>query len=95
MNLSEAFEKLNIYLDDMCHAIGFDPEKTRKNQRVHEYYRNYFCAGASDKEAWEELVKLGYAERTPNAIVDNYYYVSQEGFKLLSKVYKIDFKPRD
>ena len=45
-------------IDNMCHAIGFDPTKTRKNQRVHEYYRNYFCAGGKDKEAWEELVKL-------------------------------------
>ena len=48
-----------LKIDKMCHAVGFEPTKTRKNQRVHEYYRNYFCAGEKDKETWEELVKLG------------------------------------
>ena len=81
-------------IDNMCHAIGFDPTKTRKNQRVHEYYRNYFCAGGKDKEAWEELVKLGYAKKAPSAIInDYYYYVTQAGMDFLSSIYKIKIKP--
>lgn len=82
-----------LKIDKMCHAVGFEPTKTRKNQRVHEYYRNYFCAGGKDKEAWEELVKWGYAEKTSNAIVGSYYYVTQQGIDFLSAIYKIKFKP--
>lgn len=82
-----------LKIDKMCHAIGFDPTKTRKNQRVHEYYRNYFCAGGKDKETWEELVKWGYAEKASNAIVGSYYYVTQQGIDFLSSIYKIKFKP--
>ena len=81
-------------IDNMCHAIGFDPTKTRKNQRVYEYYRNYFCTGdGKDKESWEKLVKWGYAEKTSNAIVGSYYYVTQQGIDFLSAIYKIKFKP--
>ena len=80
-------------IDKMCHAIGFEPSKTRRNQRVHEYYRNYFCAGGKDKDIWEKLVKLGYAGKTSNDIVDSYYYVTQAGLDFLSDIYKIEFKP--
>ena len=44
-------------VEKMCHAIGFDPTKTRKNQRVHGYYRNYFVAGGKDKESWDMQTK--------------------------------------
>lgn len=82
-------------VEKMCHAIGFEPTETRKNQRVHEYYRNYFCTGGGkDKETWEELVKLGYAKKTPSTIInDYYYYVTQAGLDFLSSIYKIKFKP--
>lgn len=80
-------------IDNMCHALGFDPNKIRKGQRVFEYYRNYFCAGGEDKETWEELVKWGYAGKASNAIVDSYYYVTQAGLYFLSSIYKIKFKP--
>ena len=81
-------------IDNMCHALGFDPNKIRKGQRVFEYYRNYFCAGGKDKEIWENLVKQGYAAKASNAIVSSYYYVTQEGIALLSRLYQIDFRPR-
>lgn len=81
-------------IDKMCHAIGFEPTKTRKNQRVHEYYRNYFVAGGKDKEILEKLVELEYASQMYNLIVGSYYYVTQKGIDLLSTVYKIKFKPR-
>ncbi len=81
-------------IDNMCHAMGFDPTKTRKNQRVHEYYRNFFVSGGKDKEVWEKLVELGYASQMYNLIVGSYYYVTQKGIDLLSTVYKIKFKPR-
>lgn len=82
-----------LKIDKMCHAVGFDPTKTRKNQRVHEYYRNYFVAGGKDKEIWENLVKQGYAAKASNAIVSSYYYVTQKGLDFLSSIYKIEFKP--
>ena len=85
-------QKFSTYIDHMCHAIGFEPEKTRKNQRVHEYYRNYFCAGEKDKETWEELAQMEYAEKESNHIVDKYYYVTQKGLDFLSTIYKIGFK---
>lgn len=81
-------------IDNMCHALGFDPNKIRKGQRVFEYYRNFFVASGKDKETWEELVKLGYAKKTPSTIInDYYYYVTQAGFDFLSSIYKIKFKP--
>lgn len=82
-----------LKIDKMCHAIGFEPSKTRRNQRVHEYYRNYFVAGGKDKEIWENLVKQGYAAKASNAIVSSYYYVTQKGLDFLSSIYKIEFKP--
>ena len=84
-----------LKIDKMCHAIGFEPTETRKNQRVHEYYRNYFCAGEKDKETWNELVKLGYAKKTPSTIInDYYYYVTQQGIDFLSSIFKIKLQPR-
>ena len=54
-----------LKIDKMCHARRIlSLTETRKNQRVHEYYRNYFCAGEKDKETWEERVELGYAKKT-------------------------------
>lgn len=82
-----------LKIDKMCHAVGFDPTKTRKNQRVHEYYRNYFVAGGKDKEVWENLIKQGYAAKDSNAIVSSYCYVTQKGLDFLSSIYKIKFKP--
>lgn len=82
-----------LKIDKMCHAVGFEPTNTRKNQRVHEYYRNYFVAGGKDKEIWENLVKQGYAAKASNAIVSSYYYVTQAGLDFLSSIYKIKFKP--
>lgn len=82
-----------LKIDKMCHAIGFEPIKIRKNQRVYEYYRNYFVAGGKDKEIWENLVKQGYAAKDSNAIVSSYYYVTQKGIDFLSSIYKIKFKP--
>lgn len=79
--------------DETFNMVVFDPTKTRKNQRVHEYYRNYFVAGGKDKESWKTLVELGYANKTSNAIVNSYYYVTQEGIALLSRLYQIDFRP--
>lgn len=82
-----------LKIDKMCHAVGFDPTKTRKNQRVHEYYRNFFVPGGKDKEVWKKLVELGYASQMYNLIVGSYYYVTQAGLDFLSSIYKIGFKP--
>lgn len=81
-------------IDNMCHALGFDPNKIRKGQRVYEYYRNFFVASKDYKESWESLVKQGYAAKASNAIVSSYYYVTQKGIDFLSAIYKIKFKSR-
>lgn len=81
-------------IDNMCHALGFEPDKIRKNQRVYKYYRNYFIASEDYKESWEKLVKWGYAKKTSNAI-GSYYYVTQVGLDFLSAIYKIKFKPME
>lgn len=80
-------------IDNMCHALGFDPNKIRKGQRVFEYYRNFFVASGKYKESWEKLVKWGDAAKASNAIVGSYYYVTQKGLDFLSSIYKIKFKP--
>ena len=51
-------------IDNMCHALGFDPSKIRKGQRTYEYYRNFFVASGEYKESWEKLVKWGNAAKT-------------------------------
>ena len=40
-------------IDNMCHALGFDPNGIRKGQKVYEYYRNFFVASGEHKESWE------------------------------------------
>lgn len=90
-------EKVNeslFEIDNMCHALGFDPNKIRKGQRVYEYCRNFFVASKDYKESWENLVKQGYAVKSSNAIVSNYYFVTQKGIDFLSAIYKIKFKAR-
>lgn len=48
-------------IDNMCHALGFDPNEIRKGQRTYEYYRNFFVASGEYKDSWEKLVKWGDA----------------------------------
>lgn len=76
-------------IDNMCHALGFDPNGIRKGQKVYEYYRNFFVASGEYKESWEKLVKWGNAAKASNAIVGSYYYVTQKGIDFLSSIYKI------
>lgn len=81
-------------IDNMCHALGFDPNGIRKGQKVYEYYRNFFVASGEYKESWEKLVKWGNAAKASNAIVGSYYYVTQKGIDFLSSIYKIKLQPR-
>lgn len=93
---TQEMEKFSIYIDHMCHAIGFDINKIRKNQRTYKYYRNYFCAGDKDKQIWDELVELNYALKTSNSIMDNnYYVVSGCGLEMLESIFKLKLEPRD
>lgn len=43
----------------MRHALGLENEPKRGKRA----YRNHFCAGGKDVDAWEELVKAGYATK--------------------------------
>lgn len=81
-------------IDNMCHALGFDPNGIRKGQKVYEYYRNFFVASGEYKDSWEKLVKWGDAAKASNAIVGSYYYVTQKGIDFLSSIYKIKLQPR-
>ena len=81
-------------IDNMCHALGFDPNGIRNGQKVYEYYRNFFVASGEYKESWEKLVKWGNAAKASNAIVGSYYYVTQKGIDFLSSIYKIKLQPR-
>lgn len=38
-------------IDNMCHALGFDPNEIRKGQKVYEYYRNFLLLVESIKKA--------------------------------------------
>lgn len=85
-----------MYIERMCHAIGFDPNEIKKNQRTHKYFRNYYCAEGENKKIWEELVKLGYAFKAPSSVKDGYYYyVSRSGLDILENIYKIKLEARD
>lgn len=83
-----------ICIDLMCHALGFNPRETRKNQRKYEYYRNNYVV--KDDEHWNYLVEIGFARKVlkHEILLGNYYIVTNEGIKHLEKIYKINFVER-
>ena len=46
-----------LKIDKMCHAIGFEPTETRKNQRVHEDIDTTCGYLLEDKQEIERLEK--------------------------------------
>lgn len=38
---TKEMEKICTYIKRMCHAIGFDPNEVKKNQRTYKYFRKY------------------------------------------------------
>ena len=70
-----------IEIEYMSHAIGLDSKKPRwrRGYRYYYPYRNYFCAGNTDK-VWEGLVEKGLADTSNHKT----YYVSLKGLAELS-----------
>lgn len=63
----------------MLHAIGADHKKERTylGRKYYHAYRNYYDAGGSDTEQWEDLTRKGYAEKR------RFYHVTASGLRLL------------
>ena len=78
-------------IDDMRHAIGYEPTQMRRGQRCFKFMRNYFfCSQPSP--TWEDLCKHGLAGATPRSEREIIYYVSADGLKALEYIYKVRFE---
>lgn len=66
--------------DLMLHAIGADNRKFRKykGSKFYHSYRNYYDAGGSDVEIWNDLVDKGFADHR-----GHFYHVTTKGIKVL------------
>ena len=67
----------------MLHAIGADNRSVRKTsygQNVYFAYRNYYDAGGTDIEQWDDLVAKGYA------VNKGVYKVTTDGLRYLEIV---------
>lgn len=67
---------------EMLHAIGADHKKAREymGHLTYHAYRNYYDAGGSDIDLWNDLVDKGFADKR------RFYHVSVEGLMLLEKL---------
>lgn len=76
-------------LDDMRHALGYDPFNKRRRQHHFIYQRNHFiCSGISPD--WEELCELGLArKRGTFEGVGVVYSVTESGVDVLSFIHGI------
>ena len=88
---SAIYEKVTYkQIDDMKHAIGFSSRRVHGTKhRRYEPYRNYFNTGECDREDWEQLVSIGFAEKGN----DNWYSVSEDGREFLSMVTGVSILP--
>lgn len=79
-------------IDDMRHAIGFEPSNTRKGQRRYTFQRNYFVACGPDLD-WEDLVVRGFAvKRDVPEERRVYYAVTPQGVRVLEDIFCINFE---
>lgn len=71
------------HLKLMLHAIGLDDESPKRSRSGEYYYpyRNHYNAG-SESKAWEELIALGYARKSSDAM----YHVTLSGLNMLSNM---------
>ena len=79
-------------IDNMRHAIGFEPSSTRKGQQRYTFYRNYFTTSGPDPE-WEDLMIQGFAARrdVPEER-RTYYSVTPQGIRVLEDIFRIHFE---
>ena len=89
LNSSEYQHVTYGQIDDMKHAIGFDPRKvTGTKHRKYVPYRNYYAAGG-DRPDLDELVRLGFMEKSR----PGYYHVTNDGKLFLEKVTGVKIMP--
>ena len=70
-------------IDDMKHTIGFNPRSvTGTKYRKYVPYRNYYCAPPGGLPQLDELVEIGFMEKSS----DRYYHVTGEGRVFLEMV---------
>lgn len=76
-------------LDDMRHALGFDPFNKRRGQHYFIYQRNYFiCSDISPD--WEELCELGLARKCETFEGARVVYsVTESGVDVLSFIHRV------
>ena len=88
---SAIYEKVTYkQIDDMKHAIGFERGRVRGTKhRRYEPYRNYFNTAECDREDWEQLVKIGFADKGK----ENWYSVSDDGREFLRRVTGVEILP--
>lgn len=83
-------------IDNMMHAIGYEARKVKR--KIYKAYRNYFTTSKPDAD-WQKLVELGLATTEPfeHGVGENptVYYVSEEGFTLLSVLLGIKISEMD
>jgi len=79
-----------ICLDLAKHTIGMDSKEVYRThgEKVYIPYRNYFSA-AHPEEAWELMVKEGYAKRTDYKESVN-YKMTPDGIQWMAKELRIN-----
>lgn len=70
----------------MLHAIGFDHNLPRKNQKQYHAYRNRYAASASCISAWQDLIRKGFAVQDGTSGTLTYYHVTKNGLDCLEKI---------
>lgn len=73
-------------LDNLKHTIGFKIGNVENG--VYYAYRNFFGVG-KNIASWDELVTKGLAAQTKK-FDEVVYYVTDEGFKLLSEILDVE-----
>lgn len=87
MDIKLTVEQIN----DMKHAVGFRQDKVKRGKYI--AWRNYF-ASYGIIAGWEELIKLGLAEKR---LVEkmNYYRVTEKGLNYLADLLSIKIVESD
>lgn len=90
VNSREYMKVTYSQIDKMKHAIGFDDRKvTGTKYRKYEPYRNYYAAPSCGDSELEELVRLGFMEKSR----ENYYHVTDDGKIFLKRVTGVEILP--
>ena len=77
-------------IDKMKHTIGFDNRKvTGTKYRKYEPYRNYYAAPSCGDPELEELVRLGFMEKSS----ERYFHVTDDGKEFLNSVTGVKILP--